>query len=104
MGSVYYCLGLLLLSVSIKCRKSLTRISTCDYLITSLNVNYYNNNYYMNIKTLVIFLNMVSEQDGGIWTNDFQNMDTQNGKCFQYCLDAKLIETYTDSSDNTGYP
>ena len=58
----------------------------------------------MNIKTLVIFLNMVSEQDGGIWTNDFQNMDTQNGKCFQYCLDAKLIETYTDSSDNTGYP
>jgi len=58
----------------------------------------------MNIKTLVIFLNMVSEQDGGIWTNDFQNMDTQNGKCFQYCLDAKLIETYTDSTDNTGYP
>ena len=57
----------------------------------------------MNIKTLIIFLKMVQKQDQGIWINDFLDTDTQNGKCFLYCLNAKMIETFTLSDDCTGY-
>lgn len=46
---------------------------------------------------------MVQKQDQGIWINDFLDTDTQNGKCFLYCLNAKMIETFTLSDDCTGY-
>ena len=55
----------------------------------------------MKLKDIVNFLEMVLHSYEGIWTADYQNMKTTNGKLFDYCLKAGLIETYTE--DVQGY-
>jgi hypothetical protein len=52
----------------------------------------------ITIYNIIHFLLMIQRQpDAGIWINDYLNMNTDNGKLFQYCLDAKLIQTYKDN-------
>ena len=53
----------------------------------------------MKLKSILSFLNMVNT-NGEIWVNDYLNAKTDGGKRYQYCLDAKLLETF---ENNEGY-
>ena len=59
-----------------------------------------------NLKDIITFLAMIADQFDGIWTNDYLNKDTHNGKMFWYCYVAKLIEVETrePDEDDDGYP
>lgn len=60
-----------------------------------------NHNYYetmITIYNILYFLVMIDEQDdASIWVNDYLDPTTDNGRLYQYCLDAKLIQTYRDN-------
>jgi len=51
----------------------------------------------MKLKNIIDFLTRILDQDNEIWVNDYQNKDTHQGKMFDYCLKARLIETYTNA-------
>ena len=51
----------------------------------------------MKLKNIISFLTRILDQDNEIWVNDYDNKDTHQGKMFDYCLKARLIETYTDA-------
>ena len=55
----------------------------------------------LKLAKILNFLKMVSDEFDGIWVNDYQNMNTEQGKMYQYCLRSKLIETTwkEDASD-----
>ena len=52
----------------------------------------------ITIYNILHFLIMIDEQeDASIWVNDYLDPTTDNGRLYQYCLDAKLIQTYRDN-------
>ena len=59
-----------------------------------------------NLKDIITFLAMINDQFDGIWTNDYLNKDTHNGKMFWYCYKSDLIECETrePDPDEDGYP
>lgn len=60
-------------------------------------------NNMITLKQILKFLDMIQgAEDVRIWINDFLNMQTENGKLFQHCLDSKLIETYSDHNPDPG--
>ena len=60
----------------------------------------------MKLKNIIDFLTMILDADNEIWVNDYLNKDTHQGKMFDYCLQARLIETWTQDADpeGSGYP
>lgn len=72
------------------------------FLVTEIQQTTNNNNMIKLIQILK-FLGMIYDtEECRIWVNDYQNMNTENGKLFQHCLDSKLIETYSDHNPDPG--